>query len=104
MGLLNDEGSVNDLNFICTIIELEKFNIILDWGTVQGQRDLELLENLRASGRQTKGTAILSLFYHIRCNMFHGHKGFEERQRELLVPTNRLLRKTAELTFNKLNA
>lgn len=102
--LLNDQISRNSLFEICRIIEEEQFHIILDWGNHQRQMDLDLLSSLRSNSKQEKAKAILCLFYHIRCNLFHGHKGFEDRQRLLLVPVNQLLRKTVQITFNKLNA
>lgn len=101
--LLNNQESINHLNDICNIIQEEQFHIILEWGNPQRPLDLELLEYLRSNSKQEKSKAILSLFYHIRCNLFHGHKGFEDRQRQLLIPVNFLLRKTVEITFNKLN-
>lgn len=100
--LLNVE-SINDLNRICEIIDMERFHIILNWGKPQRNLDLKLLNNLRQKNKNHKAIAILSLFYHIRCNMFHGHKGFETEQKELLIPVNRLLRKTIEITYNKLS-
>jgi hypothetical protein len=102
--LLNSQESIDDLNSICNIISDEKFHIILNWGNHQRNLDLELLGKLTSNSNNEKGKAILSLFYHIRCNLFHGHKGFEEPQKELLIPVNRLLRKTIEITFQKLDA
>jgi hypothetical protein len=101
--LLNDQQSVQDFQTICDIIDQENFHIILDWGQPQRASDLGLLGELRNPSRQARAKAILSVFYHIRCNMFHGHKGFENRQRELLVPVNRLLRKTTQIVFDKLD-
>lgn len=101
--LLNDQISLDNLSEICRILDEEQFHIILHWGSQQRLLDLQLLDNLRSNNKQNKAVAILRLFYHIRCNLFHGHKGFEERQRLLLIPVNALLRKTVLLTFNKLN-
>ncbi|MFV8271264.1 hypothetical protein ACNQGP_15195 [Flavobacterium sp. GT2N3] len=101
--LLNDEQSINDLAEICTIIDQELFHIILDWGIPQRIRDLQLLDSLRSDNTNKQVRAVLSLFYYIRCNLFHGHKGFEDRQSLLLIPVNHLLRKTIEITYNKLN-
>jgi hypothetical protein len=101
--LLNDVQSVADIDAICSVIHQDRFNIILIWGVRQRQLDLELLTRLQATAAGVKSIAILELFYHIRCNMFHGHKGFEVRQSELLRPVNRLLRKTVLFTFNTLN-
>jgi hypothetical protein len=102
--LLNDQESITRLNSICEIIAQERFHIILDWGNPQRDQDIELLNSLRSRSSQAKGKAILSLLYHIRCNMFHGHKGYEQRQKDLLEPLNHLLRKTVVITFDKLNS
>jgi hypothetical protein len=101
--LLSDDFSLNNFTNICSIIENEEFHIILDYGIQQRALDLELLTYLRSNASQEKAKAILSLFYHVRCNLFHGQKGFEERQRQLLLPVNQLLRKTVVITFNKLD-
>ncbi len=101
--LLNDQESVDSLTSICDIIENKRFNIILDLGEPRRDLDLELLSYLRSNSSQEKAKAILSLLYHIRCNMFHGQKGFEERQRELLTPVILLLRKTVLITYSKLS-
>ncbi len=102
--LLNDEVSVASLDEICSIIDQDRFHIILDYGHPRRDLDIELLRYLRSASKQEKAKAILSLLYHVRCNLFHGQKGFEERQRELLVPVNQLLRKVVVLTFNKLDS
>jgi hypothetical protein len=101
--LLNNQISIDQLNEICNIIQDERFHIILDWGVPQRQLDLELLNNLRSNSKQEKAKAILDLFYHVRCNLFHGHKGFEDHQRQLLIPINYLLRKTVVIVYNKLS-
>ena len=101
--LLNEEQSQIDLDEICKIINDELFHIIIDWGIPQRQRDIQLVESILSNNKNKKVDAILSLFYYLRCNMFHGHKGFENKQSRLLVPVNRLLTKTIEITFNKLN-
>jgi hypothetical protein len=101
--LLNDEASVNAFQAICQIIEREEFHIIIDCNLPRRDLDLELLKYLQSRISQEKAKSILSLFYHIRCNLFHGQKNFEERQRRLLVPVNHLMRKTVVMTFEKLS-
>ena len=102
--LLDDEMSRNNMAQICTLIENEEFHIILEYGNANRDLDLELLTFLRSRNSQERAKAILSLFYHIRCNLFHGNKGFEERQRNLLLPVNHLLRKTIEIVYGKLSS
>jgi hypothetical protein len=102
--LLSDELSRDNLDKIIDIIEHNRFHIILELGVPLRNYDLELLSFLRSKSSQEKAKAILSMLYHIRCNIFHGQKGFEEEQRELLEPATHLLRRTVEITFEKLNS
>jgi hypothetical protein len=102
--LLADETSRASLEQIIDIIENNRFHIILELGVPLRHLDLELLSFLQSNSSQEKAKAILSMLYHIRCNIFHGQKGFEERQREILEPATHLLRRTVEITFQKLNS
>lgn len=99
--LLDDEQSENCLNGIIELLQNERFYIVLDWGNRNRSEDLRLLSNLRSSNNQIKARAILTLFYHVRCNMFHGHKRFAPYQRELLEPMNFLLRKTITILYDR---
>jgi hypothetical protein len=101
--LLDQREYQSALESICNIIDQEQFHIILHWGVQQRAKDLDLLALLRSNNKQNKSKAILSLFYHIRCNMLHGHKNYVDGQMHLLAPTNKLLRRTVEITFNRLN-
>lgn len=101
--LINDQDSQNHWQAICDIITSNKFNIILDWGIPQNHLDIELLNDLLSNSVNKKAKAILSILYYVRCNMFHGHKNFEQRQIELLVPLNYFLEKTIQILMGKLN-
>ena len=102
-GLFNkDDRAQKCLSEICELLKV-KFNIILKWGKAQPTKDAILLRHLNSDSNNAKAVAILSLFYYIRCNLFHGHKDFEEVQRKLLIPVNELLRKTVEITYKKLS-
>jgi hypothetical protein len=91
-------------NELCSILEEKRFNIFFDlYGYPLQDEDNELLNNLRSKNSQGKALSILSVFYHVRCNLFHGRKEFEEIQKRLLIPINHLLRKTIEIVYNKLN-
>lgn len=74
------------------LIEAESFYIKLSNpnGERQREKDLDLLQRLRARGK-TKALAVLDLLYSIRCNLFHGHKAFDPVQVELLRPSIELL-------------
>ena len=99
--LLADDNCKNNLTSLPTIVS--KFHIVLNWGKPLLFKDVDLWESLSEKNNSKQAISILTLFYHIRCNLFHGHKDYEEIQRELLDPINILLRKTVEIVYNKLN-
>lgn len=78
---------------IIRLMDLEWFNIILGrpHGNRQPEKDRELLARLRSTSSETRALAILELIYQVRCNLFHGHKGVDPMQAELLRPVNRIL-------------
>lgn len=80
------------VNEIAQLIAEERFYILLSKpnGNPQPNRDRQLLMELQSSGKK-RSLAILKLIYAIRCNLFHGHKGFEPVQVELLRPTITIL-------------
>jgi hypothetical protein len=92
------------LNQIEGLIERNDFSIKLHMitGDRQRQKDEDLLRRLRNSAHNTKAEAILDLVYSVRCNTFHGHKGFEGVQVQILGPVIVLLKTTIELIREKL--
>ena len=56
--------------------------------------DADLLARLESKGRNKRAQACLEVLYTIRCNMFHGHKGFDPVQLGLLRPAVVLLEST----------
>jgi hypothetical protein len=78
-----------------------KLNILT--GERQEQKDEELLTKLDSRGTGQRAEAVLDLLYSVRCNMFHGHKGFQEVQVDLLKPLSRVLKSTIEILYEKLN-
>ena len=82
-----------------------QFSIKLDMirGDPMPDKDHELLCKLRSDNHIEKATAILEFVYAIRCNLFHGHKGFDSIQMEVMRPANTLLSKISEILFNRLN-
>lgn len=81
-----------EVSTIANLIDRERFYIKLSLpdGDRQREKDLALLAGLRSTGK-TRALAILDVVYSVRCNMFHGHKGFHRVQVELLQPTIRVL-------------
>ena len=78
------------------------FKLDMVTGRSQPDHDRELLRDLESTNRNTQGKAILEAVYAIRCNMFHGHKGYEPIQLTLLQPMIAILRKLIDVTYNKL--
>lgn len=69
------------------LIHEERFHITLKPnGDAHRDKDLVLLKNLNSVKESKRMGAILEIIYLIRCNLFHGHKGYELTQRELLKP------------------
>ena len=103
--LESDTQSNEAINTIIYLIETEQFYIRLDMvsGSRQRQEDLRLLDSLRSTDKAVKARAILDFIYSIRCNMFHGHKGFDEIQVEILRPAIIILQKIVRLLYEKLS-
>jgi hypothetical protein len=67
------------------------------------EEDSYLLEGLKSEKSDRKVHAILDLIYSIRCNMFHGQKGYIGDQIQILLPVNALLTKIMNLLYDKMN-
>lgn len=102
--LLKEDAA--DFNFknLCEIIEKWDFNIIVRDGQGNRSKDLKLLKEMRSSNNHIKSKALLEYIYHIRCNLFHGDKNYEENQRSLLISINYFLHKIVELIYKKLSS
>ena len=87
------------------LIETRTFSIKLDrlTGNPRPEADQKLLECLTSGSIEQRSGALLDIVYSLRCNMFHGHKGFDEVQVEILSPANTLLKKLTILLYEKLS-
>ena len=76
----------NALGQVKQLIHSNRFSIKLNLITGDRQRnaDLELLSGLESDNCNKKANAILETLYAVRCNMFHGNKGFNSIQMEIL--------------------
>ena len=75
MKVLADHHNVKDVESICLVIENHIFNIVLkESGEPDRDKDLELLKNLRSGDNNIRTLALLTIIYHVRCNLFHGDK------------------------------
>lgn len=106
--LLSDLDSDADasaaLSTIKSLMRDKRFYIKLDMmtGNPQPDEDKQLLQDFESRCSEKRGKAILEILYRMRCNMFHGHKGFDNVQVEILRPTVCLLRKIVEVLHVKL--
>lgn len=102
----NQEAN-NALEAVKGFIRAHTFYIRLD--KVTGNRrpaedDRLLVASVESRSANEKATAILETIYQVRCNMFHGHKGFQPVQRDLLRPIIILLETVINVTDQKLRA
>jgi hypothetical protein len=102
--LANNQATSNAIISLKQLLAGGHFFIKLHMITGKRQRnkDLELLEQLNSKNKNTKAHAILDVLYSVRCNMFHGHKGFDEFQTALLSPCIILLESICRQLLNKL--
>ncbi len=100
----NNSGAHKALNDICSLLRRGDFAFKLDMvtGEVQPEKDGELLKQLESTNKGIKAKAVLETIYSIRCNLFHGHKGFTSVQEEILRPMNLLLRTIINITYKRL--
>lgn len=76
------------VNNLIGILESKRFVIIHRAGHQSPADDLLLLAKLKSTDNAEKYLGILELLYNVRCNLFHGSKGYEHDQIELLKPIN----------------
>ncbi len=90
----------DDINKIIDLIKNKTFYISTkkDNITPDTDADKELVDNIeifllecKKKDQKKFNESVLSLIYGARCNMFHGKKGFDPIQKELLAPMNNIL-------------
>lgn len=76
------------INKMRDIIDGGMFNIQLYGPESVGNRanDEQLLQQLNSKNETTRGEAVLTFLYSVRCNTFHGSKSYEPMQVEVLAP------------------
>ena len=67
------------------------------------EADSILLERLNSNRTDQKVYAVLDVIYSIRCNLFHGQKGYDDEQIMILIPVTILLRKIMSLLYEKMS-
>lgn len=99
-----DENSREAIGTLTNLIETAHFYIFLDpvWGEPQRDEDNKILGSLKSGNKDKRASAILKIIYQVRCNMFHGRKGLDPVQKELLVPILRIVEKIIEVLYEQL--
>ena len=103
--LESDATCTESLASIITLIERRVFAIKLDrFSRLRSvEADSILLEGLKSDRAYQKVYAVLDVIYSIRCNMFHGQKGYNDVQIQILVPVTMLLKKIMNLLYEKMS-
>ncbi len=96
-------NNFEDLRTISNLIKDDHFHINLENGVSRKDIDLILMKNLNSNNPEEKAQAAVATIYHVRCNIQHGEKHFEEQQRILLTPLTRILESIIELQIEKLS-
>ena len=99
-----DQGSRTALRRIAEHLREKRFALKLDpvTGARRPDEDARLLAALESRGSNRRAKAVLEALYAIRCNMFHGQKGFQPIQLELLRPAIAVLEKTEDALYQAL--
>ena len=95
--------SSTEIEIFKIIITEKRFHIVFQKGVHQPNEDKKLLEGLSSTEPFVAVKSLLLFLYHIRCNIFHGEKGFDIRQREILGAANSSLEKLINRLKPKLN-
>jgi hypothetical protein len=82
---------IESIKNLIEILESHKFVITHKAGEQIPEEDLLILAKLKNTNKKEKYLGILELLYNVRCNLFHGSKGYERDQVELLKPINEMI-------------
>jgi hypothetical protein len=103
---VSEGPGLDDLNCLRTLIAPVggKFYLFVHSGTLTPDRrkNEELYRQLTSSNLEERVNAILIYLYRVRCNIFHGTKGLDPDQREILRPSIRCLRRILRLGMDSL--
>jgi hypothetical protein len=92
-----------DIKTIIDLIDQEVFYIKVNFNGRQRNEDIKILADLKSNNATKKATGILQVAYYVRCNIFHGHKNFQEYQRILVEPLTKIISALNPMLFNRLN-
>jgi len=92
-----------DGQILSLCLAMPHFNIDLNRGTPQPDRDQQLIKGLQSASPGTKMLALMKTLYSIRCNIVHGEKMLHQYQELLLLPAIQLLRAVVVYLYSRLN-
>jgi len=101
---ISNKEAQNAIQELSAIIRLQEFHFSLDAasGMWKSEQDVKLADDLNSNDVDKRINAIVTILYHVRCNLFHGRKQFVEEQKRILRPSNVLLRELIILLRDKL--
>jgi len=106
MGALESDGAEADIQLLAALIDPVCGDFYLISDRTHGGRDTRANEKLHARlgsrSRNERAIGVLTYLYKLRCNMFHGGKGFERTQMQILQPAARVLRRIVEFGLSSL--
>ena len=99
-----DPATAEAIRLIAEHLRERRFALKLDpvTGRRRPDKDRVLAAALESRGRGQRAKGVLETLYAIRCNMFHGQKGFDVAQLALLRPAISLLEGTIETLSGEL--
>lgn len=63
--------------------------------------DKKTLEKLKSTNKEQWCVGLMEAVYQVRCNTFHGSKGFEDRQQDLLNPCTLIVEIVSDLIIER---
>ncbi|WP_319229189.1 hypothetical protein [Draconibacterium orientale] len=91
-----------EINTFKNAIEKKQFYFYLYYGKRKRTKDLELLQGLNSLNETEKLSSLLCIIYHLRCNLFHGEKGYNPDQSIILRPAIICLTEISRILLVKL--
>ena len=83
------------------MLDDEEFGVFFDGGGHNPEGDKKILRNLKNNKLESRMRGVLTFLYQVRCNLFHGAKGYENTQIQVLKTLNVILEKIVEILFER---
>ena len=83
------------------MLDKKGFGVSFDGGKHSPKKDKIILNNLKSNDLESRMEGVLTFLYEVRCNLFHGDKGYENQQIQVLQTLNVILEKIVEILFER---